>query len=91
MKPATLLALLLSACGGPDAGQASTAPLEALPPSWRDAPDSNAYGPRTQVVWAATPCAPMYHRALCPDLVGTKVPRSRDSDCNVVPCPRCNP
>lgn len=86
---ALALALLTIAAGlrlSADAGPSA---------SWRDAPDSNRYGPRTSVVWRSraavedgTPST--YHRGLCPLKPSDAVPcarRSVEGD----PCEVCAP
>ena len=65
--------------------------------SWRDAPDSTQYGPKTGVVWIdredvlnGTEGA-TYHRGLCPAKPADAVPYARRAASSHRPCPTCEP
>lgn len=72
-------------------------PLQAGSAHWRDAPTSNDYGPGApSVVWLETVDAKVdggcYHRMLCPDLRGVRIPQARSAlDDSYAACPRCRP
>lgn len=60
--------------------------------TWVDAPGSNAYGPRTGVVWTDGVGGDTYHRVGCPRLPSAdRVPRARAlvADLELVPCGIC--
>lgn len=59
--------------------------------SWRLDPDSNEFGPLTGVVWTQGLEGQVFHRLLCPELVGEKTPRSRHALEGLEPCPVCVP
>ena len=75
-----ILALILTACGA----------REAPARSWHDDPSSNAYGPKTSVVWVGGNDA-TYHRLKCPYLQEPKRPMARYAITDEKPCDLCKP
>lgn len=57
--------------------------------SWRAAPDSTEYGPKTGVVWTDGLEGTTYHRLLCPRLGAGRVPRARRDLSGLTPCDLC--
>jgi len=57
--------------------------------SWRDAPGSTEYGPRTGVVWTDGLEGTTYHRLMCPRLGAGRVPRARRDLTGLTPCDLC--